>query len=530
MKTGVLLFFLMLLVNCFGQNLGLNCELGFNADFNQRSQGVAVLNENSYFLHREFKSGSYFTYSFLNKIDTLGNLVWTQTIMPQFHENTDMKEIIVSDNSNMYLLGWGAQYCDLPGSDMFMSKYDENGNELWTYSWHEQNWFDIEMKGLKIIESGNLLVSYSNISLNPNESKIYSISQDGYIIDSLSISKPILDGADSLSFYQKIGFKQDSLYGFDASGNTISTKAFSSQIKNIEVFNDSLYLLTNDSIFLLNTNFQVIQSASISGYSNYSQLKITPLFVDFLSNNGTSISIHKLNHNLQILNLQTINCQIDSDDYINFVESHVSVTDNHNLTHFQSIRYLDFSRQSIENVTVNSSDIGILDFQSTQVEISSSSSPGVYTISVYGDALLKNYGNNLVDGCKINHLVWPYGICQPIVYNEYFSGINLQPGDSAWVNLGLIHQEMNFFPTDTITKEICLYSSHPNFLTDMNVPNDSYCETVFVGYVGLDEIHVNTKKMIRITDLTGRETEFKHNTVLIYYYSDGSIEKIFTFN
>jgi len=44
--------------------------------------------------------------------------------------------------------------------------------------------------------------------------------------------------------------------------------------------------------------------------------------------------------------------------------------------------------------------------------------------------------------------------------------------------------------------------------------------------LGINELSIN-KKLIKIIDLIGRETEYKPNTPLIYIYNDGTIEKIF---
>ena len=45
--------------------------------------------------------------------------------------------------------------------------------------------------------------------------------------------------------------------------------------------------------------------------------------------------------------------------------------------------------------------------------------------------------------------------------------------------------------------------------------------------VELIEIGNPIREVIKITDLMGRETEYKPNTVLIYVYSDGTTEKVF---
>ena len=44
---------------------------------------------------------------------------------------------------------------------------------------------------------------------------------------------------------------------------------------------------------------------------------------------------------------------------------------------------------------------------------------------------------------------------------------------------------------------------------------------------GLNELSNTPKQLIKITDLIGRETEYKTNTPLIYIYSDGTTEKVF---
>ena len=42
---------------------------------------------------------------------------------------------------------------------------------------------------------------------------------------------------------------------------------------------------------------------------------------------------------------------------------------------------------------------------------------------------------------------------------------------------------------------------------------------------GIDNFVVENKRLIKIVDLLGRETEFKPNTVLFYLFSDGTIKK-----
>ena len=51
--------------------------------------------------------------------------------------------------------------------------------------------------------------------------------------------------------------------------------------------------------------------------------------------------------------------------------------------------------------------------------------------------------------------------------------------------------------------------------------------SVSVEISGIDELLGDTKQLIRVSDLMGRETVIQANKILIYTYSDGSKEKIF---
>ena len=44
---------------------------------------------------------------------------------------------------------------------------------------------------------------------------------------------------------------------------------------------------------------------------------------------------------------------------------------------------------------------------------------------------------------------------------------------------------------------------------------------------GISELKQNNKKLIHIVDAMGREIQYKPNTMLIYVYSDGTVEKLF---
>lgn len=98
---------------------------------------------------------------------------------------------------------------------------------------------------------------------------------------------------------------------------------------------------------------------------------------------------------------------------------------------------------------------------------------------------------------------------------------------------------------DTITATVSYaYLTIGNFSSDAQTPTTAnptcswevgtygsyyYVDDVRVERVltsGLDELDATKRKLVKIYDLIGRETEFIPNTILIYLYDDGSIERV----
>ena len=49
------------------------------------------------------------------------------------------------------------------------------------------------------------------------------------------------------------------------------------------------------------------------------------------------------------------------------------------------------------------------------------------------------------------------------------------------------------------------------------------------GFVGMDEFNGDKKQLVSVTDLLGRESTMEPNQLLIYTYSDGTMEKVFIY-
>ncbi len=62
--------------------------------------------------------------------------------------------------------------------------------------------------------------------------------------------------------------------------------------------------------------------------------------------------------------------------------------------------------------------------------------------------------------------------------------------------------------------------------------NAAGCDSVVtlnltLSFTGIDELKQNSaKKLVKITDLNGKETRFRKNTVLLFIYEDGTVERV----
>ena len=105
---------------------------------------------------------------------------------------------------------------------------------------------------------------------------------------------------------------------------------------------------------------------------------------------------------------------------------------------------------------------------------------------------------------------------------------------NTWVNGNKI---MEIFNTDTTFFN---YNSIPSSITATYFPENSnqiidsydnqgnasfYYYSPFINSTGISDISNNKNKLVKITDLLGRETKGTKNEVLFYIYDDGTVEK-----
>lgn len=495
---------------------GLNTEIGFNDNYDQSARALVCVDEYSYMARLQMTS-SFFTTSALHKIDTSGNELWVSAITPLPAEYINVHEMIPSEEKGVYVLGDGLPTCDIAQDCFwFIQKFDSTGNVAWSRTWVNNTCLSpTYLTGLSLNENDQLLVNFADTALN---SIVYTIENNGVLIDSLFISTDQLNGICELPGHEFIAYKGDSLFAINNSGVISDTILFSKTIQGINSLNDSLYVLTQDSIFIFDTNLNLIQGSDVQGHSWYSNLKVAPGKVRLVSSGAGIQSLLELDKQLQIVNVTAIPSPVSVGVPKDFSDSHFSVSYDFPLTLHRAIRFMDHSLSSMQNAPVNNSDIGVINVNVTQVSLQPQPSSGVYQYQVWAEALVKNYGANVLNTCRINHRIQPFGICSEIFYTNEFTNLGLAPSDSTWINLGLVHSSINFF-TDTIDLDLCVYTSHPNQVTDTIVPNDQFCKYVYLGSVGINGValsHISIFPNPTTDDLHIENPGLNDLTIMLY--------------
>ncbi|MFT5779496.1 MAG: Leucine-rich repeat (LRR) protein [Crocinitomicaceae bacterium] len=103
--------------------------------------------------------------------------------------------------------------------------------------------------------------------------------------------------------------------------------------------------------------------------------------------------------------------------------------------------------------------------------------------------------------------------------------LNVKSGNNAFI--------LNFQVTDCPTLT-CIQVDNAEWsilnwtYVDPQISFSNYCS--IPCSVGIEALHSTPKQLLKIVDLMGRETPYRSNTVLIYMYSDGTIERVFALN
>lgn len=155
------------------------------------------------------------------------------------------------------------------------------------------------------------------------------------------------------------------------------------------------------------------------------------------------------------------------------------------------------------------------------------------TLNCYGDTTTLTYivPSTGSSGILLNCDTTSTTFYSPVATHLFLVNLPLNPNDSiqTWwdiyfeLNTNLIVEPYSFtFPPYTFTQDGC-YRFNVVF-TCVTGGTITLTSTWYVSTVGINELTGNSKQLIGVSDLMGRDTKIQSNKLLIYTYSDGSKE------
>ena len=117
------------------------------------------------------------------------------------------------------------------------------------------------------------------------------------------------------------------------------------------------------------------------------------------------------------------------------------------------------------------------------------------------------------------HISYDGGMLLDTVNWTLFEGNFKASGGESYLIIGNFNDDLN---TNSMEVDPCCEPAAYFLIDDVSLIKTSCPSTV-----GINEVQLDEKELIKIIDVTGRETHVTPNTLLLYIFSDGTIEKVF---
>jgi hypothetical protein len=483
-----ILLYLNCLFTSFVFSQGLNFEKGLLPDGAISNQIVRTTG-NSTICAFTSESGIYNRQILISKYDTNGNQNLMINASTSGYYNCAPIGLEINQDGSFYLLSYNMLFC-YPISDFkwVLQKFDATGNQLWTREWDSPSWSYSQFQGLTIHQDETIGLNFLNLN---NTSGILRLNNLGSTLDSINDQALITYENGYLTNGNIIAADAQSVFLYDNQGNLLNTYNIPSDIRELKVNNDSIFILTFDQIYLFGSGLNLISTSSTNGYNDFTRLKVNTQQVSCLAEDMNNIYVLSLPHNLSNYQAQTISCSHNISSPMDFEQNvHLSLSEAYNLYSDFALRLRDYALNSSNSVNISHADAGLTNLVVTDVQVIAGPN-SEYLVKIWGDVVLKNFGTTTIQNCKILHA---HGAplnysCGENYYDSLFTNLNLFPGESVTLNLGLIHDKVEYLPgQQTLNYNLCVYSAIPNDLVDLISNNDFICESVFLGYAALDNL------------------------------------------
>lgn len=466
---------------------GLNCDIGIQHDFHQYSQGVCVVDDLTFLITREFTNGwEPKTKCYI--IDTLGNILSEDFVLDIWADETFLVDIIPSPNGGVYASFNSQLSCDLiMDSYIHLVELLPDGTIAWQNEWIVDGVLPYASSfGLSLTSENELYFSFEN----GQENTIYKLDDTGELLDSLNVPLNLFTWFEIIEG-ELIAARENTLLTITETGEIDTLILFDYPISASFLVNEKIYLLTENEIHILSTDFNELHLIEIENFDLINLKLIDGQIMCSALNIQNNYAVLTVDEQGVVEDIQEIPVS-----HVNFIFSDFngimySIGESFALSQFSAIRYRNYSLTSNESVSVNHSDIGVVGLEvSDKTATPLQNFNSVYDINLTGGVWVKNFGEEEVNSFFLFCNVTEQTACGYVIFKKEVTNILIGPGDSTLIDLGQFFALTNNFGP-TISWDVCVYSAFPNQQTDLNVSNDNYCENIIFGFSNTSEVELS---------------------------------------
>lgn len=383
--------------------------------------------------------------------------------------------------SGFYVNSVGRYACDMinPCSQT-LQKLGYNGNEVWQVSYSDSACLGYEFSGITPNDDNSVYTVYSN----GLSSHLMHYDDSGNTLDSISINDTINNITRMLTNRDGniMMAKDNALMLVSISdGSVLAVNYLNGSIQQlVNKYNtDRVYIITENELYEIeDTTLTIVKTANLGynnyGYDNDDGFGYLPEVISMQSNRLVKL---ELNWDLEILDSLVIQLDNPGNYDALLAPSRTYVFSKHQLTNYHSARLVSYFTNNMAPLSLNRTDVGLITSRITDENISESQNePHVYDVRLRAEVLVKNYGPAVLNSVRITSLLGN-GICDIGYYQEEFDSLSINPGDSAWIDLGWeAARDYDYYENDSIHYTFCAFTSDANKLADLTVENDDSCE------------------------------------------------------
>ncbi|MFA7273455.1 MAG: T9SS type A sorting domain-containing protein [Crocinitomicaceae bacterium] len=484
MKNSLLILLLIFCSFNWSYAQGLIVEKGMNDRYAQTILDVCVVGSNTYSVIDYNMDGVI-----IQKMDAQGNEIWNASLMQMTNNQTlFLNEMVVTNDGNLWLAGQGVLACDVPVFSYFVVCIDSNGS--YVNHWPVPASFSAVpyYYGLSTTGNSKVAVNFRDGTL----SEIYEFSPTQKVIVPNPSSKKF-DGFARVNAANFYGYYDSTLYRMNPFG-AILDSIYWAPFSQITQFDSHIYAIAGNDLFKATFDFNALYVATVGTSQSLSHLKVNSMSARCIENLSSEKHIITVDPAFLSVSSTTQYCTEPNRQLFDYDNS-FSLLRDYSLTNFTAVRFQNYALNSATNSTVNRTDVAVIGMEIVDQSIQSIAPGNIFSVNAKVKVLVKNEGPNLLTSCRLNHYIGPSAICYETVTSIDFANLNVAPGDSIWIEMGWLGAYTNQVFNDSITREYCVYSSNPNGIVDLNVPNDKSCTTAFFGKLGQQEIPKNEFKI-----------------------------------